>query len=110
MQSNHNLSKRIVDQGVYKFETCSDTRWDGEGRNSQKELYELSLYESGTPDALARGGCQSTARKLLMNRYRVLLTRGIKGTFVFCEDKETAEFMKGISGQVRTAETRYQQR
>ncbi|MEM0155823.1 MAG: DNA/RNA helicase domain-containing protein [Thermoplasmataceae archaeon] len=34
------------------------------------------------------------ARALLINRYRILLTRGIRGTFVFCEDRETSEFMK----------------
>ena len=35
-----------------------------------------------------------TARFLLINRYRILLTRGIKGTFIFCEDPETASFLR----------------
>ncbi|RMD86700.1 MAG: DUF2075 domain-containing protein [Calditrichaeota bacterium] len=30
---------------------------------------------------------------LLENRYRIFLTRGIRGTFVFCEDEETAQFL-----------------
>ncbi len=36
------------------------------------------------------------AINLLKNRYRILLTRGISGTFVFCEDTETAEYLKSI--------------
>lgn len=35
-----------------------------------------------------------TARFLLINRYRILLTRGIKGTFIFCEDMETGDFLR----------------
>ena len=31
---------------------------------------------------------------LLKNRYYVLLTRGIRGTFVFFEDAETRDFVK----------------
>ena len=36
------------------------------------------------------------ARRLLENRYRIFLTRGIKGTYIFCEDSETANFLRGI--------------
>ena len=35
----------------------------------------------------------STALVLLRNRYRILLTRGIFGTVVFCEDDETRAFL-----------------
>jgi uncharacterized protein len=31
----------------------------------------------------------NSALELMVNRYRVFLTRGIKGTFIFCEDEET---------------------
>ena len=34
------------------------------------------------------------AFKLLQNRYRIFLTRGMLGTFVFCEDEETREFLR----------------
>ncbi|WP_156770007.1 DNA/RNA helicase domain-containing protein [Methanocaldococcus sp. FS406-22] len=34
--------------------------------------------------------------KLLVNRYRIFLTRGIKGTYVFCEDEETRKFLKDL--------------
>ncbi len=36
--------------------------------------------------------CQD-AMTLLKNRYRIFLSRGIKGTFIFCEDEETAEYL-----------------
>ena len=35
-----------------------------------------------------------TAIDLLVNRYRILLTRGISGTYIFCEDRETGEYLK----------------
>lgn len=37
------------------------------------------------------------ALALLRNRYRILLTRGILGTAVYCEDRETNEFLQTIS-------------
>ncbi|MDG6923876.1 MAG: DUF2075 domain-containing protein [Nitrososphaerota archaeon] len=36
------------------------------------------------------------ATRLLVNRYRIFLTRGIKGTYIFCEDKPTAEFLQQV--------------
>jgi DUF2075 family protein len=39
------------------------------------------------------------AMKLLINRYRIFLTRGIKGTYVFCEDEETRKFLKDLFKQ-----------
>ncbi|QRF74770.1 hypothetical protein Thermo_00260 [Thermoplasmatales archaeon] len=57
------------------------------GKMGDKEAYEL-------------------ARKLLINRYRILLTRGIKGTLVFCEDAETAEFLHSTIDHIRTTTVR----
>ena len=36
------------------------------------------------------------AIKLLRNRYRIFLTRGMLGTIIFCEDEETGNYLKGI--------------
>jgi DUF2075 family protein len=33
------------------------------------------------------------ALELVLNRYRIFLTRGIKGTLIFCEDEETGAFL-----------------
>jgi uncharacterized protein len=38
----------------------------------------------------------SEALALLINRYRIFLTRGIRGTFIFCEDKETIRYFKEV--------------
>lgn len=36
------------------------------------------------------------AFELVVNRYRIFLTRGIKGTIIFCEDEETRKFFSGL--------------
>lgn len=41
----------------------------------------------------------SMALVLLRNRYRILLTRGIFGTAVYCEDTETRTFLQMLLGQ-----------
>lgn len=43
---------------------------------------------STTSDALAE--------KLIRNTYKVLLTRGMKGTYVYCEDKALAKYLKSL--------------
>ncbi len=37
------------------------------------------------------------ALKLLTNRYRIFLTRGIRGTFIFCEDDATTQHLKAVA-------------
>jgi DUF2075 family protein len=39
------------------------------------------------------------ALQLLRNRYRILLTRGILGTIIYCEDAETREFFQALFRQ-----------
>lgn len=36
------------------------------------------------------------ADKLIKNAYRVLLTRGAKGCYVYCQDEEYREFLRNI--------------
>jgi DUF2075 family protein len=50
----------------------------------------ISQAKSGNDNA------KELALRLLINRYRIFLTRGIKGTFVFCEDKDTADFLRKL--------------
>ena len=38
----------------------------------------------------------NTAISLLINRYRILLTRGIHGTYIFCEDVETGKYIENL--------------
>lgn len=37
------------------------------------------------------------ALDLVLNRYRIFLTRGIKGTFLFCEDEETRNYFSSLA-------------
>ena len=39
---------------------------------------------------------QKQVDTLIKNAYRVLLTRGSKGCFVFCEDKSYQEYLKKV--------------
>ncbi len=35
-------------------------------------------------------------KKLIKNTYRTLMTRGMKGCYIYCVDKETGEYFKKI--------------
>lgn len=43
-----------------------------------------------------RGTSDEDARRLILNTYKTLLTRGQKGCFVYCEDDDLREYFKGI--------------
>jgi DUF2075 family protein len=56
-----------------------------------------------TTDGLVKGGAQRRAwadgaLELVRNRYRIFLTRGIKGTLVFFEDEETRAAVRSALG------------
>lgn len=66
-------------------ENCEDSI----GRPSLKRLFEQA--RNGNKQA------RDQALRLLINRYRIFLTRGIRGTYVYCEDEETAQFLSEIT-------------
>ena len=37
-----------------------------------------------------------TAEKLIRNTYNVLLTRGMRGTYVYCEDEKLRDYLKSL--------------
>ena len=43
-----------------------------------------------------RNASDELAEKLIRNTYHVLLTRGMLGTFVYCEDEELREYLKSL--------------
>lgn len=43
---------------------------------------------------------ENIVRKLILNTYKTLLTRGQKGCYVYCEDKSLAEYIKKKAGLV----------
>ena len=56
---------------------------DNIGRPSLKELFERNDEKRALP--------------LLRNRYRIFLTRGIKGTYIYCEHEDTKELLIEIN-------------
>ncbi|TCC00531.1 DUF2075 domain-containing protein [Micromonospora zingiberis] len=81
------------------------------------------------PDLVARGGqlvarraeskdpalrsrkavSEDEADRLIRNTYKVLLTRGMRGTIIYSSDPETREFLAGLVKPVRGVETHYEQ-
>lgn len=54
------------------------------GKPSLKELFKKNDRQRAIP--------------LLVNRYRIFLTRGIHGTYIYCEDEQTAQMLLKITG------------
>lgn len=63
-------------------------------RNRKWEIGDNCEDSIGRPslEGLVRSK-DSRALFLLINRYRIFLTRGIKGTYIYCEDEETKRFL-----------------
>lgn len=68
-------------------------------------VYRGNTFELGNPSycydtALKMGQrWDPEAMRLLQNRYRIFLTRGLLGTFVYCEDGETANYLRAFIQQ-----------
>jgi len=76
----------VIREGEY---TLGDNCEDNVGRPvNLKRLFEKA--REGNEEA------KENALRLLRNRYRIFLTRGIKGTYIFCEDPETKETLLRI--------------
>lgn len=61
-----------------------------DGKTGRPPLKKIMALARRNPES------RSLALGLLKNRYRIFLTRGIKGTYVFCEDAETARFLQNL--------------
>ena len=46
-----------------------------------------------------RAASDPTARRLILNTYKTLLTRGQKGCFVYCENEALREYFKEMVGK-----------
>lgn len=81
----------------FEFDYCAvilgdDLVWrEGRGWIAQKE-------ESCDPEIIRRKLSQEELRNLLQHTYRVLLTRGMKGTFVYSTDRETRKMIARLIG------------
>jgi DUF2075 family protein len=43
---------------------------------------------------------QEIADKIIKNTYRTLMTRGMKGCYVFCTDKELSDYLKACKARL----------
>lgn len=78
----------VVRRGQWEVgDHCEDGKT---GRPPLKRIMELA---KSNPES------RSLALQLLKNRYRIFLTRGIKGTYLFCEDAETTRFFQNLTLQ-----------
>ena len=64
--------------------------------NSVSGLVETHKEAISTDDNSSgiRSAAPAKARQLILNTYKTLLTRGQKGCYVYCEDKELREYIK----------------
>lgn len=63
------------------------------GDNCEDNIGRPSLKEFIRKGKNGNDNARELSLSLLKNRYRIFLTRGIKGTYIYCEDKETLEFL-----------------
>lgn len=48
-------------------------------------------------DSKIRTSSPELAERLIRNTYKVLLTRGVKGTYIYAEDDALREYLKEVS-------------
>lgn len=59
----------------------------------------------GLKSWMRRGAAEASAAAdvIVKNTYRTLMTRGMKGRYVYCTDDETREYFRSVAGQLRPA-------
>jgi hypothetical protein len=65
--------------------------------------------ESKDPELKGNKATDVQADELIRNRYKVLLTRGMRGTVIYATDTETREYLRQFIKPKRGLETRYEQ-
>ena len=68
-----------------------DLRYD---KVNHKLVFDKTMNAKTDTDSLIRKCDDETAERLIRNTYNVLLSRGMKGTFVYCEDPDLQEYLK----------------
>lgn len=67
------------------------------GSNSEDKIKRaIPSFKDLFNDPTRYGSTDDVVLELLKNRARIFLTRGIKGTYIFCEDIETRKYFKNI--------------
>ncbi|GAA3441628.1 DUF2075 domain-containing protein [Planomonospora venezuelensis] len=60
----------------------------------------VTVRTASKDPALTRGTTDAEADRLIRNTYKVLLTRGMLGTFLFSADPETRSFLEELIGRI----------
>lgn len=74
-----------------------DLRYD---TNSGNVITDKSRISKDDKSSGIRSSNDAQARRLILNTYKTLLTRGQKGCYVYCEDQALSEYMKRKAGQI----------
>ena len=89
-----NLAKSIVIEAAELLECFqwSDTEYDLQ--HIKEELADVLVYSQNLLDKL-----ELDADEIIKNTYRTLMTRGMKGCYVYCTDTALAEYLKKLLKQ-----------
>ncbi len=72
----------------------------GKDLTYNKEKGEIEFHPENIAFSDSASGIRSAdkalAEKLIRNTYKVLLTRGVKGTYIYCEDENLNEYLKNL--------------
>lgn len=76
-----------------------DLQYDGEHivtdvlhrSNNDRSVFGIKKMLKEKPDK-----AKVLADKIIRNTYRTLMTRGLKGCYIYCEDKNLANYIKGV--------------
>ena len=65
-------------------------------RNGKVVTNQNALSESDNTSKIRSCRDSKKADMLIRNTYRVLLSRGMKGCYIYCEDKALADYLKSL--------------
>ena len=69
-------------------------------RNEKIVTNQSAISESDNTSNIRKCKDKKQADSLIRNTYRVLLSRGMKGCYIYCEDKALGKYLKGILNHV----------
>lgn len=73
----------------------------GKDLTYNKEKGEIEFHPENNASTDSASGIRTApkllAEKLIRNTYKVLLTRGVKGTYIYCEDPDLREYLKTLA-------------
>ena len=68
-----------------------DLRYD---KDNNRLVFDKTMNAKSDTASQIKNCDDETAERLIRNTYNVLLSRGMKGTFVYCEDSDLQEYLK----------------